>query len=262
MTSRAYQFSVFTKQWKTPPPELGRFVHELGFDGVELPVRPGFQVVPARVREDLPGVAKQLADEDVRIFSVAGPADEPAIATCGELGIPFIRVMVQVGDEGYLAAIENTKREYDALVPLLEKYGVALGVQNHCGQFVGSAVGLRQIIEPYDPKHVCAVWDAAHTTLDGEPPNLAIEILWSHLRMVNLKNAIYRRENGPEAEDVQWKSYWTTGRHGLLSWPDVAEELKRRGWTGIVCLTAEYSDLDSVDRLIAEDVAFAKPLFA
>jgi hypothetical protein len=29
-----------------------------------------------------------------------------------------------------------------------------------------------------------------------------------------------------------------------------------------VCLTAEYSDHDAVDRLIAEDIAFAKALFA
>jgi len=42
----------------------------------------------------------------------------------------------------------------------------------------------------------------------------------------------------------------------------VVEELKRRGYQGVVCLTAEYSDHDAVDRLIAEDIAFARSLFA
>jgi len=30
----------------------------------------------------------------------------------------------------------------------------------------------------------------------------------------------------------------------------------------VVCLTAEYTDGDSVNRLIAEDIAYAKSLFA
>ena len=40
-------FSVFTKPWKTQPlVEVGELVKRLGFDGIELPVRPGFQVEP------------------------------------------------------------------------------------------------------------------------------------------------------------------------------------------------------------------------
>jgi hypothetical protein len=66
---------------------------------------------------------------------------------------------------------------------------------------------------------------------------------------------------GPEAESVQWQAYWTSGRQGLSPWPRVAAELKRRNYSGVVCLTAEYSDEASVNRLIAEDIAFAKSLF-
>ena len=83
-----------------------------------------------------------------------------------------------------------------------------------------------------------------------------------YLGLVNLKNAIWRRTTGPEAANVEWRSYWTSGRQGLASWPAVANELRARGYEGDVCLTAEYSDQDAVDRLIAEDIAFAKSLFA
>ena len=169
--------------------------------------------------------------------------------------------MVGIGEQGYLAAVADTQKHYDALIPLLDKYGVALGVQNHCGRFVCDAMGLRCLIGKYKPEHVAAVWDAALNALQGEERELAIEIVWSHLRMVNLKNAFWRRRNGPEAEHVTWESYWTSGRQGLASWPRIAAELKRRDWRGVVCLTAEYSDHGSVDRLIAEDFAFAKSLF-
>jgi sugar phosphate isomerase/epimerase len=122
-------------------------------------------------------------------------------------------------------------------------------------------MGLRHLIERYDPRYIGAVWDAGHNALIGEDPEPALDIVWPHLCMVNLKNDFWRRATGPEAEHVRWKSYWTSGRQGLASWPRVAAELRRRGYTGVVCLTAEYSDEQAVDRLIAEDIAFAKSLW-
>src|SRR3712207_9209513 len=90
----------------------------------------------------------------------------------------------------------------------------------------------------FDPRYIGAVWDAAHTGLQGEEPELALDIVWSQLAMVNLKNAFWRRVTGPEAEDVRWRPYWTSGRQGLASWPRVAAELRRRNYAGVICLTA------------------------
>jgi sugar phosphate isomerase/epimerase len=263
MSAKGIVFSVFTKPWKTPSvPELGRFVKDLGFDAIELPVRPGYQVQPENVARDLPVAARQLAAEGVQIASVAGPADEPTIAACAAAGVPVIRVMVPIAPEGYMATEARVQREYDALLPALERYGVRLGVQNHCDRFVANAMGLRHLLEKYAPQHIAAVWDAAHNALQGEDPELALDIVWSHLCMVNLKNAFWRPTTGPEAESMQWRPYWTSGRQGLASWPRVVAELTRRNYQGVVCLTAEYSDEPSVNRLIAEDIAFAKSLFA
>ena len=257
------RYSVFTKPWKMPLPELGEHVRGLGFDGIELPVRPGFQVEPENVGRDLPKAARLLRDYGVSIDSVAGPTDEPTIAACAEARVPIIRICVSIpANESYLEAEARLQREYDGLVPLLDRYGVTLGIQNHCDRCVANAMHLRHLMEKYDPKHIGAVWDAAHNALNGEDPDLALDIVWSHLCLVNLKNAYWQRVNGPEAEVAQWRHYWTTGRHGLASWPRVADELKRRGYDGVVCLTAEYSDEHSVNRLVAEDIAFARSLFA
>jgi len=255
-------FAVFTKPWRTPVPELGKFVSDLGFDGIELPVRPGFQVEPENVAKGLPRAARQLADFGLKICSVAGPTDEATIAACAEAGVPVIRVMGKVGKEGYLAAEAALIREYESLVPLLDRHGVKIGLQNHCDRCIANAAGLRRIVERFDPKHVGAVWDPAHCALNGELPELAADIVWSHLCMVNLKNAIWTRANPPEAEVAKWKKHWTGGRQGLASWPDVAVELKKRDYQGVVCLTAEYSEEGAVDRLIAEDIVFAKSLLA
>ena len=261
MSGHQVTYTVFTKPWKLPLEALGEHVARLGFDGVELPVRPGFQVEPERVVSDLPRASRALASQGVRIVSVAGPTDEPTIATCAELGIPYIRVMARV-DAGYLDTEARLRREYDELLPLLARYGVTLGVQNHVGRYVGNALGLDRLLAGLDPRRVAAVWDAAHEALAGGEPEHALDVIWPRLGMVNLKNGFWRRTSGPEAAIAEWKPYWTSGRQGLASWPRVVAELRRRAYGGVVCLTAEYSDESAVDRLIAEDLAFARSLFA
>jgi sugar phosphate isomerase/epimerase len=257
-------FTVFTKPWKFPLPELARHVAGLGFDGVELPVRPGYPVTPESVTEGLPRAVRALADHGLTIASIAGPTDETTIAACAEAGVPVIRICVGMREgEGYLEGEARLQREFDTLVPLLDRHRVTLGIQNHCGnRDVCNAMGLRHLIEKYDPKHVAAVWDAGHNGLEGEAPETALDIVWQQLCLVNLKSACWRRRNGPEAEVAEWEPYWTTGRQGRANWPRVAAELRRRGYGGVVCLTAEYTDEAAVDRLIAEDIAFARSLFA
>ena len=255
-------FSVFTKPWKTMPiPRLAEFVHTMGYDGIELPVRPGFQIEPEQIGKLLPAAARTMAAAGVNIYSIAGNTDEVTIAACAEAGVPIIRTMARIPEgTNYLDAERAIQKEYDALVPLLDRYKVTIGVQNHVGHFVPNAHALLHLIEKYHPRHVAAVWDAAHEALCGGLPQHALDILWPRLCMVNLKNAFYRRTNGPEAEYATWEHYWTSGRHGLASWPVVAVELKRRNYQGVVCLTAEYSSANA-DRLAVQDLAFAKSLF-
>ena len=255
-------FTVFTKPWPALPiPALGEMVRGWGFDGVELPVRPGFQVEPENVARDLPLAVRQLEELGLKVASVAGPVDAPIIAACADSGVPIIRTMIPIDDDGYLATVARARRAFDALLPLLERCGMTIGVQNHSDRFVCNAMGLLHLIGEYDPQRIAAVWDAAHNALNGEDPELALEIIWPHLRMVNLKNAFWRRVTGPEAEDVVWRPYWTTGPQGLASWPRVAAELRRRDYTGVICLPAEYSDEASVNRLVVQDLAYAKSLF-
>ncbi len=257
-------FTVFTKPWKFSLSELVLHVARLGFDGVELPVRPGYPVTPNNVAVELPNAVRILGDAGLKIASIAGPTDEPTMAACAASGVPVIRICVGMREgEPYLAGEARLQREFDVLTRLLAKHGVTLGVQNHSGaREVCNAMGLRHLVEKYDPRQVGIVWDAGHNGLEGEQPESAIDIVWSHLCMVNLKSALWRRTNGPEAEVADWQPYWTTGREGRANWPRVAAELRKRGYKGTICLTAEYTDEAAVDRLIAEDIRFAKSLFA
>lgn len=263
MSTKSISFSVFTKPWKSLSVwELCTFVKGMGFDGVEFPLRDGFQLEPSDAAQ-LPRLVHQFADHGLKIFSVASSTDEHIFDACAEAGIPMIRVMpaIKHEDGGYLASERKAREQLESILPLCEKYGVQVGIQQHYGNYVVDSMGLRHLLEGFDPKYVGAIWDAAHDALAGQQPEHGLDIVWEHLCMVNFKNAFYRRQNGPEAELAEWKPYFTSGRQGLASWPRAAAYLQKRGFQGVVCLTAEYRDEHGVDRLIKEDIAFAKSLF-
>lgn len=247
-------WSVFTKPWPTlDATRLAEKVAGLGFDGIELPVRDGFQVAPAVAQTALPAFAKSLG---IPIYSVASTTDEPIFAACAAAGVPMIRVMIPISDGGYLATEAETKRWLDATVPLCEQYGVQVGIQPHNGNYISDAAGLRHLIADYPPRWIGAIWDAAHNALAGQRPEHSLEILWSHLAMVNLKNVYYRRIGDT------WQRHYCPAGEGLADWAGIAQYLRQRGYHGPICLTAEYSDRDRVDELIGPDLQYAKSTWA
>lgn len=267
---RKNPITVFTKPWKCSIPELGEKLAALGVDGLELPVRPGYPVSPENMIDELPRAAKELERFGQRILSIAGPVSEASVVACGEAGVPIIRVCESIDlTIGYQESVRLVQEKYSALLPALARHNVKIGLQNHCNRMIGSAIGVMHAIGEFDPAQVGAVLDVAHCGLSGEPEDMALDIVWSHLCMVNLKSAFRMRTNGPEAEDARWRIYWTTGRHGFVSWRNTARLLQERGYDGPICLTAEYSNREgqgdlsgeAVDPLIAEDVAYAKSLF-
>ena len=119
---------------------------------------------------------------------------------------------------------------------------MTIGVQNHSGFFVGSAVGLLHLLQPFDPRQVCAVLDMAHCAVDGEPVAMAVDILKDRLNgLVNFKSAYHARVSNPEDEAV-FAVKWTTHQHGGYSWRELASCLRANGYSGAYCLPAEYSD--------------------
>jgi sugar phosphate isomerase/epimerase len=257
--------SVFVKPWKSLSlAELALHVRRLGFDAVELPVRPGFPCQPETIEEDLPRAVEILSHQGVSILSVTADLpldDERLYAACARAAIPMNRVMFRLGDKGYWEAEDAARRQLDAALPLCERYNVQIGVQNHVGRFVPvHEMGLHRLVRDYDSRYIGIIWDAAHNALAGMEPEPALDVVASHLCMVNFKNAFWQRTKGPEAAVAEWKVYWTGGRQGLASWPRVVSKLKRMSYAGPLCLTAEYSDHALVDALIAADLQFIHSL--
>lgn len=261
-------YAVFAKPWKNLTIlELAKHIKKLGFEWIELPVRPGFACEPDNIETSLPMAITLLADEGVHVLNVtaANPlTDERLYVACLRAGIRMNRVMFDRREgENYWKAEARARKKLDEAMPLCERYGFQIGIQNHYGLCVPvNAMGMHNLVKEYDPKYVGAIWDPAHNALEGEASEPALDIVSSHLCIVNLKNAYWKVVAESAADSRDWEVYWATGRQGRASWPQVAAKLKRMDYSGAVCLSAEYSESHRVDSLIVEDLAYAQACFS
>jgi sugar phosphate isomerase/epimerase len=251
--------SVFTKPWKKESTdELIQIVHDMGFNGIEYPLRDGYQVEPKDAGAKFPAFAEKLRQNGVEITSVASSTDEAVFAACAEAKVGMIRVMPGINpDKGYMNEEDADVKNYEKLLPLCQKYNVKVGLQQHYGNCVFNSMELRHMLEKLDKNHFVAIWDAAHSGLAYENPVVALDQLWDYLYLVNLKNAYVKRIEG---ETPQYVPYFTTGKDGASNWESAVKYLKSRGYGGVYCMPAEYDDFDNTKTLAIQDVKYLKDL--
>src|SRR6185437_5672829 len=227
-------WSVFTKPWREPEiGALGELVAAMGFDAVELPVRPGYQVAPAEVATALPAAVRELGRAGVTIASVASGTDEATFAACAEAGVPFIRIMVPIGPDGYAATGAEFRRSLDVLAQRAERHGVRVAIQ-------------------------------PHDALARKRPEHGLELLWPWLGIVNLKSAYFARvEDAVSAHgDPVWEPVFTDARSGMAEWGRALGYLEEHGFAGPICLTAEYTDESDLVAKVTRDLEYARSLQA
>jgi sugar phosphate isomerase/epimerase len=249
-------WSVFTKPWSPlAAPELGDLVSGLGFAGAEVPVRDNAFVTPERARDLLPGFVAELAARGVRVVSVAGDPTEPLFVACAAAGVPLVRVMAPVGDDGYRASVARTRALLEECLPWTERYGVHVGVQPHHGAFVSTVLGVLDLLDGLPVASYRLVWDAAHDALAGDDPAVTLPLAAERLAIVNLKNAVYRRDG------TGWRSWFVPGPAGMSDWSAVLAQVRALGFTGPVCLSGQYSEPGhDVAALLRDDLTYARAL--
>ncbi|TCC25063.1 sugar phosphate isomerase/epimerase [Kribbella speibonae] len=245
-----YLWSVFTKPWLgLPGDELGRLISGLGFAGAEVPVRDTAYVTPASAEAELPKFTAQLRAEGIEPISVASDLSEQVFAACAESGVPMIRIMADLGPDGYAASVRRNRELLESAAVLSERYDVQVGVQPHHGRYVSSTLGVLQLLDGL-PDRFKLVWDAAHDALAGDHPAVTLELGADRLGIVNLKNVHYLRTDGA------WKTNFVEAEEGLSDWSAVFAALRQLQWSGPICLTAQYST-GPVEERLERDLRFA-----
>lgn len=250
-------WSVFTKPWpELSPGELGELVARMGFNGIEFPLRPKFQVDLDSLAPSFAELDKAMADHGIVIASIASATTPEIFDVCGEHGVPLIRIMVNVSPAGYLATGDAIRNQLDSLLPLIERTGVRVGIQPHYNTYINDSSELAFLLKDYNPAQVVAIWDAAHEGLAGKNPANGLALLQDRLGIVNFKNAYYERS----AATGRWKPTFVAGSEGLSSWPVATTYLNEIGYSGPICMPAEYTDDSELEAKVSADIGYLREL--
>ena len=252
-------WAVFTKPWRSlASSELGALVGRMGFNGIEFPLRPGFQVDLDNLQSSFGELVKAMADHGVTIASVASSTAPEVFDTCAEYQVPLIRIMVNVSADGYVETGGLIRRQLDEMIPLVERTGVRVGIQPHHDAFIADSSELAFLLKDYDPSAFVAIWDAAHDGLAGKSPANGLAVLRERLAMVNFKNAYYEQDSS--ALGSRWRPRFVPGPEGLCSWAEAAAYLNEIGYEGPICMPAEYTDGSDLLGKVSRDLQYLRTL--
>src|SRR5947207_3076254 len=137
------KLSIFSKHLQfVQGAELAKTAAELGFDGVDITVRKGGHIEPARVKQELPGLVAILRKQGLEVPMVTTdiadadtPFAEDVIRTASELGIRHYRSggWKYAADQPIPAQIDGFRKRLEGLAKLNAKYQCCAMYHTHSG---------------------------------------------------------------------------------------------------------------------------------
>jgi hypothetical protein len=118
MNSKSVYFAVFVKPWKKLAiAELARFIRQMGFEWIELPVRPGFPCEPETIEKTLPEAVRVLGEEGVQVLNITASlplTDERLYNGSLKAGVKMNRVIFERQEgENYWDAEKHCRKTLD-----------------------------------------------------------------------------------------------------------------------------------------------------
>jgi sugar phosphate isomerase/epimerase len=250
--------------------ELGRSLRALGFQGVDLTVRPGGHVDPKRVTIALPEFVEAIRHEGLAVpmittelLSDADPVAQPTLETAARLKIPFYKTgyyrytFVDVRQE-----LEAAGRQLRGLADLSRRHGMRLGYHNHAGDIGGPVWDFAPFIEALDPATVGYYFDPRHAVVEGGDAGwrAALNLVSPRLSMIALKDFYWEKNGG------SWRPRNCPMGDGMVDWKRFFAMLAKARFHGPASLHLEYevagatpaAQEESMLAAAARDLAFVK----
>lgn len=218
---------------------------EMGFDGVDLTVRPKGHVLPENVEVDLPQAVKALIDYGLppNLFSsaIANAKDslqQKVLKTAAAQGFKIYRTnwlkyTNQRSIEEDLTAYNQQLKE---LGDLNKKLNVSGAYQNHAGISVGSPVwDLKPLLKDISPENMGIQYDIRHATVEGAHSwELGFELIKDQINSLVLKDFKWGLVDG------KWKVINTPIGEGMVDFKRFFSLLKHYKINVPVSLHLEY----------------------
>lgn len=176
---RACPLCVFTKPFNSLSfDQLAEKIADIGFQGIEAPIRPGGHIEPRDVQRRLPELVKALAKRglviNIMTSNINNADDEVSrktLQTAAELGIKQFRMQYfkYNPSKPVFEQLDAWTKTVAKLGEFCAKHGIQAVYQNHAGvNYMGAALwDLRHVLRDIDPMHVGVAYDVRHATVEG-----------------------------------------------------------------------------------------------
>ena len=226
--------------------ELAEAAASMGFDGVDLSVRPGGHVEPERVEEDLPKAAEEMKKAGLSpslmttaVNEAGNPVDRKLLTTSSKLGFKYYRM-------NWYSYPEN-KPMPDALVEMAEKVnglgqlnrelGLKGYYQNHAGLSVGSVIWeIYELIKNADKEHMGTQYDIRHAFVEGAQSwENGLKLVHDRVKTISMKDFKWTQN------DRKWMVEDVPVGEGMVDFKTYFKLLKQYKINVPVSLHIEYS---------------------
>ncbi|WP_439558601.1 sugar phosphate isomerase/epimerase family protein [Dyadobacter sp.] len=187
--------------------DMSEAAKEMGFDGIDLTVRPKGHVLPEKVETDLPLAVEAMkkAGFSPLLFCTAvenatNPTDKKLLETAAKLGFKYYRMnWYKYNDQKTIPQLlEEYQGKMAGLSQLNEQLGLTGCYQNHAGRMVGASMfEIWQILQKANPKTMGAQYDIRHATLEGGLSwQTGFNLIRPSIRTIVLKDFMWEKTNG------------------------------------------------------------------
>jgi sugar phosphate isomerase/epimerase len=237
--------------------QVGETVRSLGFDGVDLTVRPLGHVLPEDAAHGLAPAVRALRRASLEvpmittaITSAGDPHAESIAGAAAESGVRFIKLgyWKYLGFGHLHAQIEDARRELAGLEALARRHGVRFCIHTHSGSSLSaSAAVVRILLDGFDPEALGAYVDPGHMAVEGGLAGWRqeLELLGDRISLVGVKNFAWYHDADPATGAARWHVKVVPLAHGVAPWPEVLANLRQLGYDGYYSVHSEYAGRES-----------------
>lgn len=223
----------------------GAIAAELGFDGLDLTVRPKGHVLPEKVISDLPKAIKDIKSSGSKcrmittnVQSIGNPLDQNIIKSAGEQGIQFYRTnwFKYHTDRSMPESLIYYQDQVKQLGELSKQNKIIGCYQNHAGTGIGSSYWeIHELLKTADQQYFGIQYDIRHAAVEGGYSwENGLELLQKSIKVIVLKDFKWAQVNG------KWQAQNVPIGEGMVDFKAFFQKLKSYGLNPPVSMHMEY----------------------
>lgn len=275
------QINIFSKHLQFLGFEqMAKVARDIGFDGIDLTVRPDGHIEPSRVKSDLPKAAAIIRETGLALPMITTAVDDASdstdrhvIETASELAIGCYRMnwFPYPKNQSQPEAIKDFRQQIAALGRLNDGLGIVGCYQNHAGLLVGASLWeVWQILQDTVPSSFGVQYDIRHATVEAglSWPN-GFQLVKDRIKSIVLKDFKWEKKEGrtqitntPIGEGmVDFKKYFRMLKDAKLKVPvslHLEYDIGGAQWGQRTLSTSE----DSVYAAMSKDLTTVRKLWA